>query len=194
VKKPRPDSLYARLAAADPSLELREWVFYAALIEAKSFEEIGGHLHDKGVITSAAGIGQMIQRHSLRWKLDKSTERAQSLDGWKPDKKKGSLAEQIKQNLRKQIFNASMTELSVAEMVALHRSLTAEQVAMTGLYSVQQRGAEFVGELLKDEAKAAELRALAKDGQMSAAQYIEAVRQRMYADAAAPLPGKEAGA
>ena len=191
MKKPRPDSLYARLATADPSMELREGVFYAALVEGKGFEEIGGELHDKGVHTSQSAISQMISRYALAWKLAKAKEKAGEVDKWMPDKKKGSLPEQIKRNLRKQIFNATMTELSVNEMVALHRSMTAETVATAGLYSIQLKGAEFVGALLKDEAKAAELRTLASDGMMSAAEYIEAVRLRMYGDETAVMPGKE---
>ena len=191
MKKPRPESLYARLATADPSLELREWVFYAALVEGKSIEEIGGILHDKEVHTSQSGISQMIQRHSLRWKLDKSRDAAREVDKWQPDAKQGTLEQQLKRNLKKRLFDATMRDLSVMEMVAIQRSMTAETVATAGLYTIQLKGAEFVGDLLKDEAKAAELRALASDGQMSAAEYIEAVRLRMYGDETAVMPGKE---
>lgn len=191
MKKARADSLYAKLAAADPSLELREWVFYAAIIEAKSLEEIGGALHDKGIITSDAAIGKMLQRHTLRWKLDTAKDKAREVDKWIPDKKHGSIDEQCRKNLKKQIFNASMENLTTAEIVALSRALTDQQRADAMLYKIQYDAADFVAAVMKDEAKAKALRELATEGNMTPAQYIEAVRHRMYGDAAAAIPGKE---
>jgi hypothetical protein len=194
MRKPRPDSLYARLAAADPSLELREWVFYAAIIEGKSYEEIGGELHDKGVHTSDSAIAEMVQRHSLRWKLDKSREAAREVDKWEPDKKQGELPEQLRRNIAKRLFEKTFEDLSTAEVVAIHRSLSLETRANAALYKVQFEAADFLGAVLKDERKAAELRELAKDSSLTTPQYIEAVRQRMYAKNAVPMPqnGKEA--
>lgn len=189
MRKPRPDSLFARLATADPSLELREWVFYAAIQEGKSYEEIGGALQDKGVTTSDSAIGEMIQRHSLRWKLNKASGAAREVDKWMPDKKRGSLPDQIRKNIAKQMFEKTFTELTTMEVVAIQRTLTDELRAQTMLYKVQYDAADFVAGILRDESKATALRALAADGNMTLPEYIEAVRHRMYADAAAPAPG-----
>lgn len=195
MRKPRPDSLYARLATADPSLALREWVFYAAIVEGKSLEDIGGELQDRGVPTSTSAVAEMIQRHALRWKLDKSREAAREVDSWGPDKKQGSLPEQLRRNIAKRLFEKTFEDLSTSEVVAIHRSLTLETRANAMLYKVQAEAADFVADLLRDEQKAAALRDLAKDGTMTTAQYIEAVRHRMYGAAAAPVPagpdGKE---
>lgn len=192
MRKPRPDSLYARLAAADPSLALREWVFYAAIIEGKSYEDIGGELQDKGVATSDSAIAEMVQRHSLRWKLDRSREAAREVDQWSPDKKQGELPEQLRRNIAKRLFEKTFEDLTTAEVVAIHRSLTLETRANAALYKVQFEAADFLAAVLRDERKAAELRELAKDSSLTTAQYIEAVRQRMYAKNAAPVPqGKE---
>ncbi len=191
MKKARADSLFAKLAAVDPSLELREWVFFAALEEGKSLEDIGGELHDKGVITSMTAIGKMIEVHGLRYRLDRSKEIAREVDKWEPDKKQGPLEAQLRKNLKKRLYDATFRQLTVMEMVAIQRALTAETVATAGLYTIQLRGAEFVGEVMRDEAKARALRDMASDSTMTPAQYIEAVRHRMYGDAAAPVPGKE---
>ena len=191
MKKPRPESLFARLATADPSLELREWVFYAALVEGKGYEEIGGVLHDKGVHTSETAIGQMIARHALQWKLMKSRERAHDLDRGESAKEFKKLPEQIKKNLRRQIFNASMETLSVKEMVALHRATLNEKQIDIQLFDLQTEAAGLIGEVLRGSARAEELKSLAADKGLSGHAYIEAIRQRVYGEAAAPIPTKE---
>lgn len=196
MSKPRPDSLYARLATADPSLELRNWVFYAALIEGKSYEEIGGDLHDKGVHTSDSAIASMVQRYTLRWKLERSREAAREVDTWAPDKKQGTLPEQLRRNIAKRLFEKTFEDLSTAEVVAIHRSLSLETRANAALYKVQFEAADFLAGVLRDEKKAADLRELAANPGMTEAEYIEAVRHKMYGAAAAPVPaapdGKEA--
>ncbi|MES2705135.1 MAG: hypothetical protein V4726_00900 [Verrucomicrobiota bacterium] len=190
-RKPRPDSLYARLAAADPSLALREWVFYAAIVEGKGLEEIGGTLHDKGVSTSETAIGEMIQRHALRWKLDRSSEAAREVDKWQPDKKGGTLDQQLRRNIKKRLFDATMGELSVKEMVAIRRTNIAERALEIQLFDIQTECASIIAEVLRGEARAEELRAVAKDRNLTGREFIEAIRQRVYGPAAAARPGKE---
>lgn len=189
--KPRPESLFAKLATADPSLALREWVFYSAIVEGKGLEEIGGHLADNGVQTSVQAISKMIQTRGLRFRLDQAREAARAVTAWTPDKKHGSISEQTKQSLRKQMFDASMQILSVKEMVAIHKAMLTEMELGIRLYNVQEECAGIIAEVLRGGSRAEDLKELAQDKGLTGKEYIEAIRQRVYGDLAAEVPVAE---
>jgi len=192
--KPRPESLYARLATADPSLALREWVFYAAIVEGKGLEEIGGTLADKGVQTSAQAISKMLSRWTLTWKVQQSRDTAHQLDRALTPKEARAIPDRIKKNLRLQLFNASMENLTVKEMVSLHRAQLAERSLDIQLYDLQAECAAIIGEVLRGGARAAALQELAADKGLTGREFVEAVRHRVYGEMAAEVPEVEGGA
>jgi len=203
--KSKDGSLYTRLWEADRSLRLREWVFYAAIVGGLGLAKIKAELEAPetrqeedlcslpAVFTSMQAISKMLSTRTLRWKLDQSREAARQVDQWAPDKKRGSLPEQIKQNLRKQIFNASMENLTVKEMVMLHRTQNDETRLALQLYDLQAECAGIIAEVLRGGTRAEDLQELAADRQLGGKEFIEAIRQRVYGDLAAEVPVAEEG-
>ena len=168
MAKPRSDSLYARLTP-----EQREEVFYWLLVEGKSLEEVGGHLHDQGIQTSQQAISNLLSTRGLEWKLERAKETAETVNAMDL----GDTKEAVKQGLRKRIFEMTFRDLSVKEAVLLDRldldraKLALEESKLNlALDKFQWESASRVLKVVKEQPKL--LRDLVQDGSLTEEQRI----------------------
>lgn len=177
--KPRSDSLYARLAAADASLELRDKVFRDLLCSGRSLEDVAAELNTMGVGCTEGSLSAMLGRHGLRWRLDEAEE-VRRVCGNVTAKQRKRMDERTRANVTAQIYEKSFGEMSIKEAALLKKLQVEEDKAAAQLLKIQTDSAGFILEVLSEEAAAADLRAVASDQQMTPAEKVEAIRKRVY--------------
>lgn len=96
---------------------------------------------------------------------------------------------------RRMLYLSAKGDLDASETAELSRlMLQRKQLdvrrmeAASNLYKIQQAGAEFVADILKDEAKAEEARRLAANRALTGSQYVEKIRQLVYGPEAVAKP------
>ena len=179
MTKPRSDSLFARLATADSTLELRDKVFRDLLCSGRSLEEVAAELNTLGVGCTEGSLSAMLGRHGLRWRLDEAEE-VRRVCGNVTAKQRKRMDERTRANVTAQLYEKSFQEMSLKEAVLLKRTQVDEDKAAVQLLKIQTDSAAFILDVLSEEKAAADLRAVASDGQMTPAEKVEAIRRRVY--------------
>lgn len=110
---PKSTSIYKKLATP----ELREEVLFQLIEGGKSLADMHGELADMGIQTSVQALSRMVQRYGLNWRTKRSLETAK--EARKQDVP--NVAEETRQQIRRQLFNSAFERLSVREAVLMKR-------------------------------------------------------------------------
>lgn len=171
---------------------LMEWLFYAADVERRPYADIAKEVEVK--------TGERIEPERL-YRLVKRT-RADYQDLQMEEmcierRLQGESVDDVTANLlnRRMMFLAAGGDLNPYETAELLRLMIQKDQlkvrkleAEANLYKVQAQGAEFVAEVIQDQAKKEDLFRLARDKSLTGSQRIERVRLIVYGAAAVAKP------
>ena len=116
MKKPRGDSLKARLrAASTPEADLCRLVVEWAMEDALSYDEIAKRLHAHGVETSVGALCNFVQRHSLSWRLDVANRQTAELAEEMPE----AIGEELKRAALAKVYGLTFEEMTAKDAVKI---------------------------------------------------------------------------
>lgn len=110
MKKPRSDSLFAKLDA-DQRRQVVAW----AMEDALSYQEIARRLKEWGVAASEGALCNFVQRHSLGWRLDSANRAAQELAAEMP----AELSDALKRAALSKVYALTFEEMSAKDAVKI---------------------------------------------------------------------------
>jgi hypothetical protein len=111
MRKIRPDSLYAKLEAANLLDEFYTWLFGSQ----PSYEEMLAWFKAHNIATSNGAIHTLIHVHALNWKVFRALQAEEEVDGTLP----ADVDEKIRTRLKQNEFDLVFSELSNKERLSL---------------------------------------------------------------------------
>lgn len=171
-----------------------DWLFYA-VDQRMTYKAIADQIKRRtGVRTDPSSVWRLVAATRSEYQDQRVAEAAII------KKLEGESIQSITETLlnKRLLYFAAKGDIDPGETAELCRLMLARDQllvrrleAASNLFKVQQAGAEFLAEILKDEAKAEAAKKLAADHSMTGSQYVERIRLLVYgADAVAKPRGQ----